>query len=148
MIDYGNLLVGSSNFIGIIFLLNIPICSSNEKLILLLSMISSAIYHFSEMKNGLLKGIGLSKNWEFWLLQLDRFFAIIAGIYILDRLRVLTIPIYWYIISGFGIFMDLYSDRDIILGSKIEQWEYIFCHCIWHFIAFWSLSFIIKLNNI
>lgn len=130
---FTNIIVALSNFTALFF-----INRNKFNNYVLFPMIASFIYHLSETKHNL-PGIIYLNQYSFFLLNIDRFFAILSGLYVLSKLiKNPKQSINFYMIGIIGVISLLYSEKDYFFPI-INETEYIITHCIWHFSAFYCL---------
>lgn len=125
-----NIIVAYSNFIALLAFKKV----NNYVFI---PMMASFIYHLSETKHNL-PGISILNNYSEFLLEIDRFFAVISGLYVLTKLINHKQKCSFYIIGIIGFISLLYSEKDYFYPT-INEIEYLITHCIWHFAAFYCL---------
>lgn len=148
---FANVIVSLSNIIGfyciIIYKLN-----GLKKLLVVMPVFASIIYHLSETKHNL-PGIYPLNKYSNILLNIDRFFAVIS--FIVTLYNIIKLPLYKQIkyltIGIMALLCLIISERDVIYKNlniysdfTINQYEFILFHSIWHFMAFTLLAKIIK----
>ena len=146
-----NYIVALSNLVALPLIYNNP--SVNPfKYFTILPMVASFLYHLAETNHGL-PGISPLNRYAKLLLTIDRFFAFVSSLIVLNLLNICPTLISFanfstLLIAIVGILSLLYSERDIIRPILIEyklpyQWtlinrfEYTVSHVIWHFTAFY-----------
>ena len=102
-------------------------------------MLASILYHLSETKHNL-PGIYPFNNYTFYLLQLDRIFAVISFLLIMNKLN-----FHIFILGIIGFLFLFLSEQDTILNKigfniELNVWIFTITHCLWHIIAFYCLS--------
>jgi hypothetical protein len=133
-----NFLVATSNLI-----VGIPTLywgsSSATFYVTFAAMVASFIYHLSETKHDL-PGLPHLNKYSWQLLQIDRFFAVIAALYIAWQ--------YFYFMNWFQNeqvhtlsivgFIFLYLSE--LVNCNDNPWWFTITHSIWHFCAFSILA--------
>lgn len=135
---YINIIVASSNLIGLYFM---------NHWIILMAMIASILYHLAETKHNL-PGIYPFNLYTQTLLNIDRLFAVVAGLWAIYNVKDnVDIIIYNYWKSIIFSFICLFiSEGDRFAFYPTNKPLYIVTHCIWHALAYYHLS-ICFLNN-
>ena len=130
---FSNIIVALSNFIVFFFINN-----KKRNNFFLFPMMASFVYHLAETKHNL-PGIIYLNKYSLLLLNIDRFFAILSGLYVLSNiLKTPKQTINFYFIGIIGVICLLYSEKDYFFPN-INEIEYIITHSIWHFSAFYCL---------
>src|ERR1700753_4086792 len=100
-----NIIVAFSNFFVLYY--------KNLNYWVLFPMCASFVYHLAEVKHNLDGFPGL-RDYANPLLDIDRFFALISGLYIFKTILTKDLSLIFYIVGLFGILALLYSEKDYI----------------------------------
>lgn len=144
-----NIIVAVSNLSAILMSRDI---NFKYKHIIYYPMIASYLYHLAETKHNLI-GIYPLNLYSGLLLNIDRFFAIYAIAHVLYIIYKYPILINNNLIvtSIIGTGFLLYSECDVFWklcifesSDNISLFKFMCCHCIWHLLAFYLLTNIVK----
>lgn len=142
-----NLIVAFSNFVFISF----AQYKNGVHPTLYLPMLASFIYHLAETKHGL-PGFPILRDHAYTLLNVDRFFAAYAGIYMLCQVynqpslltgRMITIGLLGFVALACSEY-DTIVKKLFDIDTRVAHPTFVVSHCIWHWCAFRSLSYCIR----
>jgi hypothetical protein len=142
-----NYIVAASNLLAIPFANRI---SNSSKYLLYAAASASTIYHLAETKHSLV-GVYPFNKYSNVLLNVDRIFAILSFLYVLQRIykkpKLLTRNM--LIIGSIGVMCMWFSERDQIqhLFNEpkwylyVSKMDFMISHIIWHVSAFAVMSY-------
>jgi hypothetical protein len=128
---YINIIISFLNFIGLYF---------SNSVLMYFPIFASFLYHLAEIKHTL-PGIYPLNKYSNFLLNIDRFFAIIGFLMVLNKIDLK--------LGIFGILCLMISERDVIYTNltgnyldtfKVTYFDFLIFHCIWHIVAYYILA--------
>ena len=136
-----NYIVASTNLVPLYYIYHYKM-NIHQILLMILPMCASFIYHLSETKRGLI-GLYPINQYSELLLYIDRFFAIIAIITCLYKLKNNNVDKQLFVYMIIGLFALVISERDVIYENidfypnfSVNKYEFLCFHSLWHILAF------------
>jgi hypothetical protein len=119
VVAFSNLVIG----LPILHLLSAQ-ANSMKYALIVCAMCASFVFHLSETKHQL-PGLPILRNYTWHFLQVDRFFAILAALYVFANFISWYLGIIGFVLLGISEFF-----------SEGKKWRFTITHSLWHVCAF------------